>query len=137
MIKICKDESLDPVLDLIAQAIDGGKQLILLQGDLGAGKTHLVKAYVKRTLGVSADSPSFSLVNSYKSGNNVVHHFDLYRLQTVEEIIDLGFWDYVDQGYPCFIEWPHKIAELLPAESSLKLSIDLTLDQCREYSLYS
>ncbi len=133
MYKICQGESIQPVLDHIDRELSQDKHIVLLYGDLGAGKTHLVKAFVNAKLGTEADSPTFSLVNSYEKAGEVIHHFDLYRVESAEEVEDIGLWDYIDQAVPCFIEWPEKIAQLLPPESILQLKIQLTLDQCREY----
>ena len=99
------------------------------------GKTALVSEIAKKLLDVKADSPTFSLVNEYKGNGMFIYHFDLYRLSSVEEIEEIGFWEYIDSGHPCFIEWPEKIAELLPPEKCMTIHIELTLNQCREYSI--
>lgn len=112
-----------------------GRNIVLLEGNLGAGKTALVKEYVKEALELKADSPTFNLVNTYSSNSIIIHHFDLYRLNSVDEIEDIGFWDYVDSSDLCFIEWPDKIAELLPLGQVIKVNIALSSNQWREYSL--
>ena len=132
---ICSPEELPPLAAALEKWIDGGRDLILLHGDLGAGKTQLVKSFVRQRLGQDADSPTFALVNSYGKGSQTVHHFDLYRMRSLEEIEDIGLWDYVDQGVPCLIEWPEKIAELLPAHRVLMVRIVVLSNQCRSYSL--
>ena len=136
MITVCPGEEIAPVLEAVEQAVKLGKHIVLLSGELGSGKTHLVKAFVKKSMDQEADSPTFALINSYEYQGQTIHHFDLYRLKSAEEAEDIGLWDYIDQGFPCFIEWPEKIAELLPADQVVHVDIKLTLNQCREYSVY-
>lgn len=96
----------------------------LFYGNLGAGKTTLIKSMAKN-LGVtdSLSSPSFSLVNEHvtESGDKI-YHFDLYRLRDVEEAFDIGIEDYLDSDAWIFIEWPDKILNLL-ANSYHKVEI--------------
>ncbi len=84
-------------------------KLILLEGNLGAGKTTFVKAFAK-TLGFKGQvsSPSFSIVNEYELLNGKIYHFDLYRLKQEEELYEIGFDDYLHSGNYCLIEWPDK-----------------------------
>ena len=112
------------------------KHIYLLHGNLGAGKTTWVK-YLVSHLGGDArqvDSPTFSIVNTYEVNGNQIHHFDLDRLESLEEIEDIGFMEYIDSGNLCIIEWPEKIAEFLPTEDVLTLNISLYLEKCRKYS---
>lgn len=112
------------------------KHIYLLHGNLGAGKTTWVK-YLVSHLGGDArqvDSPTFSIVNTYEVNGTPIHHFDLYRLESLEEIEDIGFMEYIDSGNLCIIEWPEKIAEFLPTEDVLTLNISLHLEKCRKYS---
>ncbi len=90
--------------------------LSLWVGDLGAGKTTLIKECC-RILGVeeTISSPTFSLINEYKS-NQPIYHIDLYRIETAQEAMDLGIEDYIYSGHICFIEWPQIIESLLPDE---------------------
>ena len=112
------------------------KKIYLLHGNLGAGKTTWVK-YLVSHLGGDAhqvDSPTFSLVNTYEVNGSQIHHFDLYRLESLEEIEDIGFMEYIDSGNLCIVEWPEKITEFLPIEDILTLNISLHLEKCRKYS---
>ncbi len=95
-------------------------KVILFHGEMGAGKTTVIKALAKE-LGVTqaTSSPTFSLVNEYSTENNgLVYHFDVYRLKNESEALDFGIDDYLYSGNWCFIEWPEKIPNLLPDEYS-------------------
>jgi len=86
-------------------------------GDLGAGKTTLIKQLCK-VLGVveAVTSPSFAIVNEYVAGSiELVYHFDFYRIRKLEEVLDIGYEEYLYSGYYCFLEWADRIGELLPA----------------------
>ena len=112
----------------IAQKILSVKpyKVILFHGEMGAGKTTLIKALSKQ-LGVSSatSSPTFSLVNEYNiAPKEFVYHFDVYRLKNESEALDFGIDDYLYSGNWCFIEWADKIPNLLPDEySEIFLSI--------------
>jgi tRNA threonylcarbamoyladenosine biosynthesis protein TsaE len=131
----CLNDSEHPALDYLANQLNAGKRIILLTGELGAGKTtfvkHFLNSYLKEPIEV--DSPTFSIVNTYASEGRSFHHFDLYRLDSLEEIEDIGLMEYLESGSPCFIEWPEKIAEFLPAEQVIHLSISVSSPQCREF----
>ena len=93
-----------------------GKKVFAFFGPMGVGKTTFIKALCNE-LGVVeiVTSPTFALVNEYQTGNGeVIYHFDFYRINKIEEVYDLGYEDYFYSGNYCFIEWPDKIAELLP-----------------------
>lgn len=126
----------DKLLGYLDAKVAEGRNIVLLKGNLGAGKTTLVKQYVRFNGGDEheVDSPTFSLVNSYKYNGREVHHFDLYRLDSLEEIEDIGFMEYIDSGNLCFIEWPEKIADFLPEDQMITIDIDVSLEQCRRYS---
>lgn len=82
------------------------------EGNLGAGKTTLIKILAKK-LGIldSISSPTFSYVNEY---DHKIFHFDCYRLQSLEEALDFGFEEYLDSGKMCWIEWPQVIEGIIP-----------------------
>ena len=81
--------------------------IVLLKGDLGSGKTTLVKSILKK-LGVNDEikSPTFSIVNEYDHPSGPIYHFDLYRIEKIDELDVIGFEDYIDNCNICFIEWP-------------------------------
>ncbi len=93
-------------------------RVFALHGELGAGKTTLIKAFCE-ALGVAdaTSSPSFAIVNEYRMADDrPVYHFDLYRLRDAHELLDIGFEEYLDSGAYCFIEWPELAEELLPRD---------------------
>ncbi|MCK4854375.1 MAG: tRNA (adenosine(37)-N6)-threonylcarbamoyltransferase complex ATPase subunit type 1 TsaE, partial [Bacteroidales bacterium] len=92
------------------------KRIFAFYGEMGAGKTTLIKALC-RVLQVTdvTSSPSFGLIYEYRTrGNDSVYHFDFYRIEHLEEAYDIGYEEYIDSGQYCFIEWPEKVASLLP-----------------------
>lgn len=102
----------------------GDETIWLFEGGMGAGKTTLIKA-ICGELGVlnTVQSPTFSIVNEYLTDTGeTIYHFDCYRLKNGTEAYDIGVEEYLDSGDLCFIEWPDKIAELLP-EKFIKISI--------------
>lgn len=94
-------------------------RIFAFYGEMGAGKTTLIKALC-RVLQVTdvTSSPSFGLIYEYRtSGSESVYHFDFYRIEHLEEAYDIGYEEYIDSGRYCFIEWPEKVATLLPPET--------------------
>lgn len=113
----------------------GDKRVITLSGNLGAGKTTLVKAlaqYLGTTETVS--SPTYSLVNEYHYGNNIIYHLDLYRLETLDEALAIGIEDYLYSGNYCFVEWANIIAPLLP-NNAAHITITANPNQTRTLTL--
>lgn len=93
----------------------GDEKIFLFYGDMGAGKTTFIKSLCEY-LGVvePATSPTFSIVNEYQGPNHKIFHFDFYRLKKQDEAFDMGYEEYFYSGDYCLIEWPEKIADLLP-----------------------
>ena len=91
--------------------------LVACFGDLGSGKTRFIKG-ICRGLGVREHvaSPTFTIVNEYTGDAMEIAHFDFYRIGTVNEIVDLGFDDYINSGKICLIEWAEKALSLLGGE---------------------
>jgi len=89
--------------------------IVFLQGDLGAGKTTLVRG-ILMGLGYQqhVKSPTFTLVEPYHINDIDIYHFDLYRLNDASELDDIGFRDYLNSSSICFIEWPEKAVGYLP-----------------------
>lgn len=97
---------------------------LLLSGDLGAGKTELARAVIRARAGQSIDvpSPTFNLVIPYELSDLLITHFDLYRLDDPDDVLELGFADALDDG-SVIVEWPDRLGDLTPPEA---LRIELT-----------
>ena len=95
----------------VAASLSAG-DIILYEGDMGAGKTHFTKG-IARYLGVDDEitSPTFALVNEY-SGTLPLFHFDLYRIESYDDLYAIGFFDYLDRGGVIAAEWSENISEL-------------------------
>lgn len=112
------------------------KKVILFNGEMGVGKTTLIKE-LSKNLGVTdaTSSPTFSLVNEYQANDNqLVYHFDVYRLKSENEALDMGIDEYLYSGNWCFIEWAENIPNLIPDEHSV-IEIKTLLDGKRELTL--
>ncbi len=95
------------------------KKIFAFYGQMGAGKTTFIKSLCEE-LGVSetVSSPTFSIVNEYLSSSGLkIFHFDFYRIKSENEAYDMGYEDYFYSDAYCFIEWPEKIQDILPADS--------------------
>lgn len=112
-----------------------GGALFTLEGDLGAGKTTFVQK-CGELLGLEDDvtSPTYGLVNIYQNARQIVHHLDLYRLETLEEAYGIGIEELIDDCDYCFIEWPDVIEEILPKET-IKLYFSLLEDGSRRLTV--
>lgn len=110
-----------------------GRPLIAFYAPMGAGKTTFTTALCRR-LGVREDavsSPTFAIVNEYRTGSGEpMYHFDFYRIAKPTEALDIGFYDYIDSGSLCIMEWPENIEELLP-EETLRVRISVLPDGTR------
>ena len=99
---------------------------LLFYGDMGVGKTTLIKAIVK-ALGSQdiVTSPTFAIINQYQSQEDPIYHFDFYRINDIEEAYNFGIEDYLYSNYWCIIEWPERIQDILPKYAD---RIDLVLN---------
>lgn len=114
MIISASQSETETVGERLAQKLGRG-EVIGLTGDVGAGKTHFTKG-VARGLGVPGEitSPTFTLVHEYKRGRLPFYHFDFYRLERLEELVAIGFEEYLDANGVCVIEWADRFPEALP-----------------------
>lgn len=116
----------------------GNHTIWVFDGEMGAGKTTLIKA-IGKELGIldNVTSPTFSLVNEYATGEGKrYYHFDFYRINSEEEALDIGVDEYFGSGEICFVEWASKIPHLIP-DHYLKISINLVSENSRELILTS
>ena len=111
----------------------GDNRLLAFFAPMGAGKTPFTSAICRR-LGVREDavsSPTFAIVNEYRTASGeMMYHFDFYRITKMSEALDIGFYDYVDSGCLCIMEWPENVEEILP-EETLKVYIRVNQDNSR------
>ena len=111
----------------------GDRTLVAFYAPMGAGKTTFTTAVCK-VLGVQEDavsSPTFAIVNEYRTADgSPLFHFDFYRIERLEEALDIGLYDYLDSGFLCLMEWPENIEDLLP-EETLKVTIRVNPDGSR------
>lgn len=115
------------ILDAAARFLEiiGDHTIIAFQGHLGAGKTTFIKA-ICDTLGVEDNvcSPTFTIINEYRAASGEsVFHFDFYRVEKLQEALDLGLEEYFYSGCLCLMEWPERIGQLLP-EETVRVQID-------------
>ena len=107
--------------------------IILLNGDLGVGKTVFTKGF-GRGLGIDEpiSSPTFTIVQIYEEGRLPLYHFDVYRIADVEEMDEIGYEDYFFGQGVCLIEWAELIKEILP-EKCLSVTIEKDLEKGFDY----
>jgi len=115
---ILEIQSLDSINQTARQFIDhiGNRTVFAFNGKMGAGKTTFIKA-ICQAMGVkeTVNSPTFSIVNEYEAADGrIIYHFDCYRINNIQEALDLGAEEYLYSGNLCFIEWSENIAPLLP-----------------------
>ncbi len=102
-------------------------KIVLFDAPMGAGKTTFIKSLAKAMKVIdTVNSPTFALVNEYRTEeDDIVYHFDCYRLKNEEEALNIGIEDYFDSGSFCLIEWPEKIAGLIPDDvTTIKISVN-------------
>ncbi|MFY0591211.1 tRNA (adenosine(37)-N6)-threonylcarbamoyltransferase complex ATPase subunit type 1 TsaE [Roseivirga sp.] len=133
-----KADSLSDLLEVAKTLIDfaGEEKILVLDGQMGAGKTTLSKA-IGKVMGVqdTVNSPTFSIVNEYLTeAGESIYHFDFYRLETPEEALAIGMEEYFYSGNLCLIEWAERIGEYLP-EKFVKIAIEDLGGEKRNYKL--
>ena len=134
MEKIIEIKSLDE-LDMVAQMVLNsleGRTVVALDAPMGAGKTTLISRIAEQ-LGAEDDvtSPTFAIVNEYV-GERVIYHFDMYRIERIEEALDFGSEEYLSSGELCLVEWPEKIEALLP-EDTMVVKIEILSESARRF----
>ena len=137
MSKIIEIDSLDE-LDMVAKAvIDSlyGRTVVAFDAPMGAGKTTLISR-IAALLGAedSVTSPTFAIVNQYEGTERTIYHFDMYRIERVEEALDFGSEEYLSSGELCLVEWPEKIEPLLP-DDTMVVRIKILSDSARRFEI--
>ena len=129
--KIIREEETKTLAEYFAEETKSGP-IIVINGELGAGKTFFVKCAVSVWGIVNASSPSFAIVNIYY-GERKIYHFDFYRLKNKEELFEIGFNDYInDPDAITFIEWGNLIPDVLP-KSRIEINIEMPEDSVRNF----
>lgn len=122
---INNEEALPSAAQVLLPLINNHR-VIAFYGNMGAGKTTLIKA-ICAAIGITSvvNSPTFALVNEYRHPTGApVYHFDFYRIHKIEEVYDLGYEDYFYSGHLCLVEWPELVEPLLP-DNTLRLHISV------------
>ena len=137
MSKIIEINSLDE-LDTVAEAVINsldGRTGVAFDAPMGAGKTTLISR-IAALLGAedSVTSPTFAIVNQYEGTKHTIYHFDMYRIERVEEALDFGSEEYLSSGDLCLVEWPEKIEPLLP-DDTMVVRIEILSDTARRFEI--
>lgn len=128
--------NLQELQDFAARIYNSGKKIICLTGDLGAGKTEFARAFINYALkkGTKVTSPTYNIVQIYELGKQKLYHFDLYRLESAEELYEIGFEEALDGGI-CLIEWPEIAQEILKNYEITNLKIEILNETTRRISI--
>lgn len=131
VIEIQSLDELDRVAEAVVESLDG-RTVVAFDAPMGAGKTTLISR-IARYLGSEDDvtSPTFAIVNQYE-GRRTIYHFDMYRIERVEEALDFGSEEYLSSGELCLVEWPEKIEALLP-DDTMVVRIEILSDNARRF----
>ena len=137
MSKIIEINSLDE-LETVAEAVINslnGRTVVAFDAPMGAGKTTLISR-IAALLGAedSVTSPTFAIVNQYEGTKHTIYHFDMYRIERVEEALDFGSEEYLSSGDLCLVEWPEKIEPLLP-DDTMVVRIEILSDTARRFEI--
>lgn len=132
IIEIDSLDELDKVAEEVVEALDG-RTVVAFDAPMGAGKTTLISR-IAAYLGAedAVTSPTFAIVNQYEGAERTIYHFDMYRIERVEEALDFGSEEYLSSGELCLVEWPEKIEPLLP-EDTMVVKIEIMGDTERRF----
>lgn len=133
-IEIESIDELDEVADEIIASLDG-RSVVAFYGEMGAGKTTLISR-IAAHLGAddTVTSPTFAIVNQYEGRDGSIYHFDMYRIERIEEALDFGCEEYLSSGDLCLVEWPEKIEALLPGDM-MRVTIEATSENGRRFTI--
>ncbi|MBQ3248937.1 MAG: tRNA (adenosine(37)-N6)-threonylcarbamoyltransferase complex ATPase subunit type 1 TsaE [Alistipes sp.] len=132
IIDIDSIDELDKVAEAVVEALEG-RTVVAFDAPMGAGKTTLISR-IAAYLGAedAVTSPTFAIVNQYEGHDRTIYHFDMYRIERVEEALDFGSEEYLSSGELCLVEWPEKIEPLLP-EDTMVVKIEILGDTERRF----
>ena len=133
-IEINSLDELDTVAEAVINSLDG-RTVVAFDAPMGAGKTTLISR-TAALLGAedSVTSPTFAIVNQYEGKEHTIYHFDMYRIERVEEALDFGSEEYLSSGDLCLVEWPEKIEPLLP-DDTMVVRIEILSDTARRFEI--
>ena len=132
ILEISSLDELDKVAEAVVEALDG-RTVVAFDAPMGAGKTTLISR-IAAYLGAQDDvtSPTFAIVNQYEGSESTIYHFDMYRIERIEEALDFGCEEYFASGELCLVEWPEKIEALLP-DDTMVVRIEILSDSERRF----
>ena len=133
-IEIESVDELDDVAEQIIASLDG-RSVVAFYGEMGAGKTTLISR-IAALLGAddTVTSPTFAIVNQYEGRSGSIYHFDMYRIERIEEALDFGCEEYLSSGELGLVEWPEKIDSMLP-DDAMKVSIEVLPHGGRRFTI--
>tara|TARA_B100000614_G_C14560791_1_gene497137 strand:+ start:3844 stop:4263 length:420 start_codon:yes stop_codon:yes gene_type:complete len=123
------------LFDLI-QKKDKSLKIFLFTGQVGSGKTTMIKSFTKKlSVNNNTSSPTFNIINEYKDDNkNSIYHLDLYRLKSINDLVEIGFEEYINSGNYCFIEWP-EIADSFFVDKYISINISINSKNSRDIDI--
>ena len=123
------------LFDLI-QKKDKSLKIFLFTGQVGSGKTTMIKSFTKKlSVNNNTSSPTFNIINEYKDDNKKsIYHLDLYRLKSINDLVEIGFEEYINSGNYCFIEWP-EIADSFFVDKYVSINISINSKNSRDIDI--
>ena len=122
------------LFDLI-QKKDKSLKIFLFTGQVGSGKTTMIKSFTKKLSVNNTSSPTFNIINEYKDDNKKsIYHLDLYRLKSINDLVEIGFEEYINSGNYCFIEWP-EIADSFFVDKYISINISINSKNSRDIDI--
>ena len=123
------------LFDLI-QKKDKSLKIFLFTGQVGSGKTTMIKSFTKKlSVNNNTSSPTFNIINEYIDDNKKsIYHLDLYRLKSINDLVEIGFEEYINSGNYCFIEWP-EIADSFFIDKYISINISINSKNSRDIDI--
>ena len=120
----------------LIQKKDKSLKIFLFTGQVGSGKTTMIKSFTKKlSVNNNTSSPTFNIINEYKDDNKKsIYHLDLYRLKSINDLVEIGFEEYINSGNYCFIEWP-EIADSFFVDKYISINISINSKNSRDIDI--